>query len=92
VAGDAGYNAQDKGADWGRKVLGWTAEIVRHRPKPLPEEEANEEMGEGGVDQRGHRNRPAEATRAEVPQVLLAEEVHSGEDILLVVGAEQRRL
>jgi putative transposase len=35
---DAGYNGQDKGADWVRKVVGWTAEIVRHPPKPIPEE------------------------------------------------------
>ena len=35
---DAGYNGQDKGADWVHKVLGWTAEIVRHPPKLAPEE------------------------------------------------------
>ena len=35
---DAGYNGQDNGADWVHKVLGWTAEIVRHPPKPVPEE------------------------------------------------------
>jgi putative transposase len=35
---DAGYTGQDKGAGWVRKVLGWTAEIVRHPPKPAPEE------------------------------------------------------
>ncbi len=35
---DAGYNGQDKGADWVRKVMGWTAEIVRHPPKPVPDE------------------------------------------------------
>ena len=35
---DAGYNGQDKGADWVRNVVGWTAEIVRHPPKPVPEE------------------------------------------------------
>jgi putative transposase len=34
---DAGYNGQDKGADWVQKVLGWTAEIVRHPPKLAPE-------------------------------------------------------
>ncbi len=31
---DAGYNGQDKGKDWVEKVLGWTAQIVRHPPKP----------------------------------------------------------
>src|SRR5215213_2160815 len=35
---DAGYTGQDKGAGWVRKVLGWTAEIVRHLPKMAPEE------------------------------------------------------
>jgi putative transposase len=35
---DAVYNGQDKGADWVQKVLGWTAEIVRHPPKPVPDE------------------------------------------------------
>jgi putative transposase len=35
---DAGYNGQDKGADWVHKVLGWTAEIVRHPPKIVPEQ------------------------------------------------------
>ena len=36
---DAGYNGQDKGADWVRNVVvGWTAEIVRHPPRPVPEE------------------------------------------------------
>jgi putative transposase len=34
---DAGYNGQDKGADWVHKILGWTAEIVRHPPKLAPE-------------------------------------------------------
>ena len=35
---DAGYNAQEKGADWVQKALGWTAEIVRHPPKLVPDE------------------------------------------------------
>jgi putative transposase len=35
---DAGYTGQDKGAGWVRKVLGWTAQIVRHLPKMAPEE------------------------------------------------------
>src|SRR5215203_5591171 len=34
---DAGYNGQEKGADWVHKVLGWTAEIVRHPAKLAPE-------------------------------------------------------
>ncbi len=35
---DAGYTGEDKGADWVQKVLGWTAEIVRHPPKLVTEE------------------------------------------------------
>jgi putative transposase len=36
---DAGYTGrEDRGAGWVQKVLGWTAEIVRHPPKPAPEE------------------------------------------------------
>ena len=35
---DAGYTGQDKGAGWVERMLGWTAEIVRHPPKMAPEE------------------------------------------------------
>jgi hypothetical protein len=35
---DAGYTGQDKGVGWVQRALGWTAEIVRHPPKPAPEE------------------------------------------------------
>ena len=36
---DAGYTGQeDRGVGWVEKVLGWSAEIVRHPPKPAPEE------------------------------------------------------
>src|ERR687890_1606500 len=35
---DAGYTGQEKGADWVQKMMGWTAEIVRHPPKLVPEE------------------------------------------------------
>jgi len=35
---DAGYTGQDRGAGWVERTLGWTAEIVRHPPKPAPEE------------------------------------------------------
>jgi putative transposase len=35
---DAGYTAEDKGAGRVQKVLGWTAEIVRHPKKLAPEE------------------------------------------------------
>jgi transposase len=35
---DAGYTGQDRGAGWVESVLGWTTEIVRHPPRPAPEE------------------------------------------------------
>jgi len=35
---DAGYTGQERGAGWVEKVLGWSAEIVRHLKKPAPEE------------------------------------------------------
>ena len=31
---DSGYNGQGKGKEWVETTLGWTAEIVRHPPKP----------------------------------------------------------
>jgi transposase len=35
---DAGYIGEGKGADWVQRVLGWTAQIMRHPPKMAPEE------------------------------------------------------
>ena len=35
---DAGYTGEGKGADWVQRVLGWTAQIVRHPPKLAQEE------------------------------------------------------
>src|SRR5215208_5631522 len=35
---DAGYTGEYRGAGWVEKILGWTTEIVRHPPKPAPEE------------------------------------------------------
>jgi putative transposase len=35
---DAGYTGKDRGAGWVQRTLGWSAEIVRHPPKPAPEE------------------------------------------------------
>jgi putative transposase len=35
---DAGYTGQDRGAGWVQKALGWSTEIVRHPPKPAPQE------------------------------------------------------
>jgi putative transposase len=35
---DAGYTGQERGAGWVESILGWTTEIVRHPPKPAPQE------------------------------------------------------
>jgi transposase len=35
---DAGYRGEDKGADWVRKTLGWSVELVERPRKPAPEE------------------------------------------------------
>jgi putative transposase len=43
---DAGYTGEDKGADWVQRVLGWTAEIVHHPPKMVPEKVMRTWMGE----------------------------------------------
>jgi putative transposase len=34
----AGYTGEGKGAVWAQRVLGWTAQIVRHPPKLAPDE------------------------------------------------------
>jgi putative transposase len=34
---DAGYRGEDKGADWVKKALGWTVELVERPKKPAPE-------------------------------------------------------
>ena len=35
---DAGYRGEDKGADWVRKTLGWSVDLVERPKKPAPEE------------------------------------------------------
>jgi putative transposase len=34
---DAGYRGEGKGADWVRKVLGWSVDVVERPKKPAPE-------------------------------------------------------
>jgi putative transposase len=85
---DAGYTGEGKGADWVQEeVVGWTAEIVRHPPKLVPEE-----VGEG-VDRRGAADRSGEAaSRAEGSKAVLAEEVDSGADLLLALSEQEAEL
>jgi transposase len=35
---DAGYRAEQKGAEWVKKTLGWSVDLVMHPRKPAPEE------------------------------------------------------
>jgi hypothetical protein len=35
---DAGYRGEDKGADWVRKTLGWSVDLVQRPRKPAPKE------------------------------------------------------
>jgi putative transposase len=35
---DAGYRGEDKGADWVKKILGWSVDLVQRPRKPAPEE------------------------------------------------------
>jgi putative transposase len=35
---DAGYRGEHKGADWVRKTLGWSVDLVERPRKPAPEE------------------------------------------------------
>jgi putative transposase len=34
---DAGYRGEDKGADWVRKTLGWSVDLIERPRKPAPE-------------------------------------------------------
>ncbi|HYQ83336.1 MAG TPA: hypothetical protein VEP28_04935, partial [Rubrobacter sp.] len=35
---DAGYRGEEKGAEWVRKSLGWSVDVVELPKKPAPEE------------------------------------------------------
>jgi putative transposase len=35
---DAGYRGEEKGADWVKKTLGWSVDVVERPRKPAPEE------------------------------------------------------
>jgi putative transposase len=82
----AGYTGQDRGAGWVERTLGWTAEIVRHPPKPAPEEVMRvwvREFNREGVPIDAKKFMPLER-----PQALPTEEVGGGADLFLV-GTEQ---
>ena len=78
---DAGYNGQDKGADWAQKVVGWTAEIVRHPPKRVPDEVMRKWVREWATEGvRLEREKPQEEpkySRAFSPKRWIAERTFS---------------
>jgi putative transposase len=78
---DAGYTGEGKGADWVQKVVGWTAEIVRHPPKLVPEEVVmmrwvREWAKEGVAIDRERFSRP-EGPRAFLPKRWIVERTFS---------------
>ena len=74
--------SRDKGASWVERTLGWSAEIVRHPPKPVLEE-----VGER-VGRRGDCHGPKEVAVRGGPKAILAKAL-GGEADLLLVGLEQ---
>jgi putative transposase len=77
---DAGYTGEGKGADWVQKVVGWTAEIVRHPPKLVPKEVMRrwvmEWAKEGGAIDR-ERFSPPEGPRPFLPKRWIVERTFS---------------
>ncbi len=68
---DAGYTGQDKGAGWVEGAMGWTAEIVRHPPKPAPEEVMmrwSREWAKEGVEIDPKKFLPPEGPRPFLPR------------------------
>jgi putative transposase len=78
---DAGYTGQEKGAGWVESVLlGWTAEIVRHPPKPAPEEVMMRwarEWAKEGVEPDPKKLLPAEGPRPFLPRRWVVERTFS---------------
>jgi putative transposase len=77
---DAGYTGQDKGAGWVEGVLGWTAEIVRHPPKPAPEEVMRRwvrEWAKEGVELDPKKLLPPEGPRPFLPKRWVVERTFS---------------
>src|SRR5918995_1152372 len=77
---DAGYTGQDKGAGWVRSVLGWSAEIVRHPPKPAPEEVMSawmREFNKEGVAIDAKKFMPEKGPRPFLPKRWIVERTFS---------------
>jgi putative transposase len=77
---DAGYTGQDRGAGWVQSVLGWTAEIVRLPPKPVPEEVMMQwarEWAKEGVELDPKKFLPVEEPRPFLPRRWVVERTFS---------------
>src|SRR5215203_1771665 len=77
---DAGYTGQEKGAGWVEGTLGWSAEIVRHPPKPAPEEVMMRwarEWAKEGVKLDPKKLLPAEGPRPFLPRRWVVERTFS---------------
>jgi putative transposase len=77
---DAGYTGQDKGAGWVQNVLGWTAEIVRHPPKPAPEDVMMRwarEWAKGGMELDPRKLLPPVGPRPFLPRRWVVERTFS---------------
>jgi putative transposase len=76
----AGYTGQAKGAGWVERALGWSAEIVRHPPKPAPEEVMMRWMREWakeGVELDPKKLLPPEGPRPFLPKRWVVERTFS---------------
>jgi putative transposase len=74
------YTGENKGAGWVRKVLGWTAEIVRHPKKPAPEEVMRvwvREFDEEGIPIDLDRLLPGKGPRSFLPKRWIVERTFS---------------
>ena len=86
---EAGYNGQEKGADWVQKMMGGQPRSCAIHRSEAGSGGGDEEVGKG-VDQRECKARSGEAaTRAERSWSLLAEEMDSGAHFLLAFSEQE---
>jgi transposase len=77
---DAGYTGHERGAGWVERMLGWTAEIVRHPPKPAPEVVMMrwvKEWAKEGVSMDPKKFSPPEGPRTFLPRRWVVERTFS---------------
>jgi putative transposase len=77
---DAGYTGENRGAGWVERALGWTAEIVRHPPKPAPQEVMMRwvrEFNKEGMSIDPHKFMSEQGTRPFLPKRWVVERTFS---------------